>query len=279
MSEIQKNPSDKKSFYLLGFSIKLILIAVLTFSLWQIFLYFNEGKKETDFNNALIESAVSEVSPEDVYDYSETVLEQITPFEGYDAEESKVLFYPDIKVDFEKIKKQYPHIVGWIYSPGTPINYPVVQGTDNAYYVERMPNGAVNSAGSIFMDYRDSKELMDFVHVLYGHNMKNNSMFGTVLDYKKDGYFKEHPFMFYFTENGTYRLEIFAGVNTVATSSIYDEPDDDKREAFIASAISKSTFASTVKVTKDDRIFMISTCSGAVGQQNRYVLFAKLVQI
>ena len=187
--------------------------------------------------------------------------------------------YDGIPEALAKLKEKYPKAVGWIYSPGTPINYPVMQGKDNAYFVDRLPNGAENAAGSIFMDYRDSADLNDFTHVLYGHNMKNNSMFGTILDYRKDGYFKEHPFMFYFTEDKTYRLELFAGLNTIATSSLYTEPEADKRQAFIDSAFAGSTFSSNVEVTTDDKIIMMSTCSGAVGQINRYVVFAKIVEI
>ena len=127
-----------------------------------------ESKKESDFNESLAETAVSEIDPKDEYDFSPEVIEKITPFEGYDPNQSDILIYPDIKVDFEKVKEKYPKAVGWIYSPGTPINYPVMQGTDNSYFVNRMPNGNENAAGSIFMDHRDNAELTDFAHVLYG---------------------------------------------------------------------------------------------------------------
>lgn len=257
--------------------IEIVLVCVLAFSVWQVVLYFQESNKEKDFNEDLSKSAVSGVKPEDEFDYSPEALEQIVPFDGFDPEQSDILVYPDIKVDLKKVKEKYPKAIGWIYSPGTPINYPVMQSKDNAYFVNRMPNGVENSAGSIFMDYRDTSALNDFVHVLYGHNMKNNSMFGTVLDYRQNGYFEEHPFMFYFTEDKIYRLEIFAGINTIATSSLYLEPSD--REAFLKAITAGSTFSSTVSVTSEDRIMMMSTCSGAVGQMNRYAIFAKLVEI
>ncbi len=256
--------------------IELILIFVFIFSIYKIVSYVNEGKKEHDFHGELADSAVSDINPEDEYDFSKEAIDKISPFEGYDPS-SNVLIYPDIKVDMEKVKEKYPNAVGWLYSPDTPINYPVMQGKDNAYFVNRLPNGAENAAGSIFMDYRDNAALTDFSHVLYGHNMKNNSMFGTILDYRKEGYFQKHPFMFYFTEEKTYRLEIFAGVNTLATSNLYLEPD--KPEDFILSVFSKSTFSSNVSVSSEDRIFLMSTCSGAVGQNNRYVLFAKVIEI
>ncbi|MBE6712552.1 MAG: class B sortase [Ruminococcaceae bacterium] len=279
MSNLENRTDKPRKINYFGIAIKLILVAVFIFSVWQVVLYFREGNKEENFNRSLAETVVEEVDPEKEYDYSSDVIENITPFEGFDPDSAQTLIYPDIKVDFKKLKEKYPKAVGWIYSPGTPINYPVMQGKDNAYFVDRLPNGAENAAGSIFMDYRDSADLNDFTHVLYGHNMKNNSMFGTILDYRKDGYFKEHPFMFYFTEDKTYRLELFAGLNTIATSSLYTEPEADKRQAFIDSAFAGSTFSSNVEVTTDDKIIMMSTCSGAVGQINRYVVFAKIVEI
>lgn len=254
---------------------EVLLIVIFVFSTWQVVDYLIESKKESDFNNDLVDSAVSKVDPEDEYNLPSDAIETLED----PAEESNVLTYPDIKVDLLKVKEQYPSVVGWLYCPNTQINYPVVQGKDNAYYVKRMPNGASNAAGSIFMDYRDNAALTDFAHVLYGHNMKNNSMFGTVLEYRKEGYFEEHPYMFYFTEGKTYRLEIFAGVNTISTSNLYLEPAEDKRAEFINNAIAKSTFTSSVNVTAQDRIFLMSTCSGSVGQNKRYVLFSKLTEI
>lgn len=277
MSFFQKMIAKIKTMNFFVFFIEIALLLVFCYSVWQIALYYQEGKSEKDFNEDLADSAVSEAAPEDNYDYSEETISQIVPFEGFKAEESEILVYPDIKVDLNQVKEKYPKVVGWLYSPGTPINYPVVQGADNSYYVDHMPNGTQNSAGSIFMDFRDPAELSEFAHILYGHNMKNNSMFGTILDYKKAGYFEEHPFMFYFTEEKTYRLEIFAGVNTIATSSIYSEPSN--KEAFISGAFSGSTFRSNITVSPDDKVLLLSTCSGAVGQANRYVLFTKLVEI
>lgn len=265
----------KTNFFVLF--IEIALVFLLGYSIWQIVLYCQEGGEEKDFNEDLAGSAVSEISPEDDYDYSEEAIGRIEPFEGFVAEESDILIYPDIKVDLNKVKEKYPKVVGWIYSPGTPINYPVVQGDDNVYFVDHMPNGVQNSAGSIFMDSRDPSTLTEFSHVIYGHNMKNNSMFGTILDYKKEGYFEEHPFMFYFTEDKVYRLEIFGGLNTISSSTVYSEPSD--KAAFISNVFSGSTFRSSVTVTPEDKLILLSTCSGAVGQSNRYVLFSKLVEI
>ncbi len=256
---------------------EIALLIVFVFSSWQVIDYLIESKKESDFNDSLANSAVSTISPEDVYNLCGN-LDGLS--NGAGGQSVDLRAFPDIKVDLERVKEDYPRVVGWLYSPNTPINYPVMQGTDNAYYVDRMPNGKRNAAGSIFMDYRDNSNLSDFSHVLYGHNMKNDSMFGTILDYRKEGYYEEHPYLFYFTENKTYRLEVFAGVNTIATSSLYLEPSLEKRNEFIANAFKNSTFKSNVSVTAEDTIFQISTCSGSsAGQNKRYMIFAKLTEI
>ena len=267
---------SKKFSNILIWILEIALIAVFVFSVWQVVDYVIESKTESDFNDSLVESAVSTVSPEEEYNISGDADGQLGGGIGVDFDPKA---YPDIQVDLERVKEEYPRVVGWLYSPGTPINYPVMQGTDNAFYVDHMPNGRRNFAGSIFMDYRDNANLTDFAYVLYGHNMKNDSMFGTISDYRKEGYLEEHPYMFYFTEDKTYRLEIFAGVNTVSTSKLYLEPEFEDRESFIASAFEKSTFVSGVTVTPEDRIFQISTCSGASGQNKRYMIFAKLTEI
>lgn len=272
---------SKVIFKVLTVILEIVLVIVFLYSLWHVIDYFVESKRESDFNDALIESVVTPVSPEDAYDIkdSDDNNDSSGGIGGITVEGIDLSLYPDIKVDLEKVKEEYPRAVGWLYCPNSPINYPVMQGTDNAYFVDRMPNGRRNAAGSIFMDYRDDAELTDFAHVLYGHNMKNNSMFGTILDYRKEGYFEEHPYMFYFTEDKTYRLEIFAGVNTIATSNLYLEPASDKRESFISNAFKKSTFKSDVTVSPEDRIFQMSTCSGATGQNKRYMIYAKLIEI
>lgn len=277
MSSFKRGTSKSKKINFLVLFIEIALVFVLCISVWEIVSYYREGNKEKNFNQNLAGSAVSEVVPEDEYDYSSEVIDLISPFDGFNASDTDLLIYPDIQVDLNKAKEKYPKIIGWLYCPGTPINYPVVQGEDNVFFVDHMPNGVKNAAGSIFMDFRDPANLSDFVQILYGHNMKNNSMFGTILEYRRAGYFEEHPFMFYFTEDKIYRLEIFAGVNTIASSGIYDEPTN--KETFISSAFSVSTFRSSVTVTPEDKIILLSTCSGAVGQENRYVLYSKLVEI
>ena len=92
-------------------------------------------------------------------------------------------------------------IIGWIYSDGTPINYPIVQTTNNEYYLRRLIDGTYNQAGSIFMDYKNSSDFSDYNTIIYGHNMKNDSMFGTLTSYESQDYYNEHKEMYLYSEN------------------------------------------------------------------------------
>lgn len=97
-----------------------------------------------------------------------------------------------IKVDFERLQEENKDIIAWLYCPDTEINYPVVQSKDNEYYLRRLLDGTWNIAGTLFMDYRNAADCSDLHTIIYGHNMKNNTMFGSLPKYSKQEYYEEH---------------------------------------------------------------------------------------
>ena len=255
----------------------LFFLAVFVVSSYKIISYYLEKKEENDLNQSMIQEAVVSIKSEPIYREEETVTR---PGTSEEEDVRKVLLYPDISVDLEKLKKEYPKIVGWLYLPDTVINYPVMQDEDNEYFVSHLPNGVDNPAGSIFMDCRNASNPLQKVSILYGHNMKNNSMFGRILDYRSPSYYEEHPYLFYFTDNKTFRLEVFAGVHTTSASYVYSLPVDDREfEKYLSKLCSSSVFKSEVSVSASDQIFVLSTCSGSRNDENRFVVCAKLVSI
>ena len=251
-------------------------LSVFCVSLWQLTAYFLEKTEEKSFNQTLVESTVTPVSWTEKDDEEKASLFQTEEGVGKDD----YFCYPDISVDITKLKAQYPNAIGWLYSPDTPIHYPVMQAQDNDYYVNHLANGKENSAGSVFMDCSSDASLNDFFHILYGHNMQNGTMFGTILDYRKEGYFSDHPYLFYFTDSEIYRLEVFAGINTVADSDYYKIPQGDSaKEAYIKSARERSYFYADIPVGKEDSFMLLSTCSGSASSDARFLLFAKIVPI
>lgn len=275
----EKNQTSRKQILkILSSVFTVIFSALFLFSGYQIISYLLEGKEENDLNREMIQEAVISLQEKPIY------IEDVFPREEIVTQDEKIekniLYYPDISVDIKKLKLEYPGIVGWLYLPDTPINYPVMQSEDNDYYIHRLPNGKENSAGSVFMDYRSRSDLSGEICILYGHNMKNNSMFGTILDYRDASYYANHPYLFYFADGVKYRLEVFAGVHTTSDSYIYSFPKNaEERGAFLSKIRSSSVFNSDVSVTENDRIFVLSTCSGSTSSSRRFVVCAKLVPI
>ena len=185
-----------------------------------------------------------------------------------------------IQVDFDALKEQNGDIVAWIYCEDTPINYPVVQAEDNKYYLQRLFDGRSNSAGTLFVDYRNRADLSDWNWVVYGHNMNNGSMFACLPKYKDQAYFEAHPEMYLLTPGQDYVIRLFAGFVTPLDAELYDalSPDESKRMALVEEWISASDFDAGYRPAVENQMITLSTCtyeySGA-----RYVLIGTLEKI
>ena len=110
------------------------------------------------------------------------------------------------------------------------VKYPVVQGEDNAYYLHRGFNRGYNINGCIFMSSNNSPDWTDPNTIVYGHNMRNGSMFGTNSKYMSKKYIKKHPYFYIYTEDGRYIYEIFNTMTVQDASDAYEyffETEDD----------------------------------------------------
>ena len=248
----------------------LVCLLVFFFSCWQIFLYLKDVNVAKNQNGKIIENVIIPLSPGMSFSENSSVKDETVS----DS------MYPDITVDLEKLKLSYPDATGWLYCPSTPIHYPVMQSADNDYYLSRLPDGKKNPAGSLFVDCRFSSDFSGFGQIIYGHNMKNDTMFGTLLDYRNEDYFKNHPFLFYFTDSGIFRVELFAGVHTTSDSDFYVLPEEEnERNQYVKNAVKRSVFSSDIKVSGEDKILVLSTCSGNANEKKRFALMGKLVLI
>lgn len=184
------------------------------------------------------------------------------------------------QVDHERLRAINSDYVGWIYAPGSPIDYPIVHGEDNSHYLKRLFNGEKNSAGTLFIDYRNLSDLQDPNTLVYGHHMRNNSMFGTLTDYVDQAYFEGHPLMLMMNEKEIFLLELFAGYTTSDQDHCYDIAISDENDmtAFIEEAERKSDFTSGVHVKATDRLVTLSTCA-YVFEDARYILIGRLVPV
>ena len=166
-------------------------------------------------------------------------------------------------VDFAALQAINPDVVAWIYIEGTNINYPVVQGSDNSYYLNRLFDGTFNSAGTIFMDYRNRQDLLDRNTVLYGHHMQNGTMFQQITKYKQQEFYDQHPVCLVMTPNGNYRLEFFAGYITDMNDQSWkmEFASEEEYAGWLQDAVSRSLFTGTAAPGAQHRVMTLSTCT------------------
>lgn len=166
-------------------------------------------------------------------------------------------------VNFEALRVINPDVVAWIYIEGTSVNYPVVQGADNRYYLNRLFDGGYNSAGTIFMDYRNEGDMSNRNIIFYGHNLKNGSMFEAITEYKDQSFYDDHPVCLIMTPEENYTLEFFAGYVTDMNNQAWklEFGSDEEFKLWLDDAVSRSEFSSDVNPTAQDRVVTFSTCT------------------
>jgi sortase B len=180
-------------------------------------------------------------------------------------------------VDFNGLLGVNEDFAAWLICAGTNINYPVVRGDDNDYYLKRLFNRAQNSAGTLFIDYRNEKDFSNRNTVIYGHNMRNHSMFWTLTRYKSQSYFDAHPTMRLLTPGGNYEIYIFAGFVAGVDGDmwrVYFTSDEDYVN-WLETIRRHSAFSSDVELSAEDRVVTLSTCDYQFDNA-RYVLYGKL---
>lgn len=165
-------------------------------------------------------------------------------------------------IDFAVLDSQNPDVVAWIQIPGTQINYPVVQGKDNDYYLHRDLNGQKSTAGTIFLDYADRADFSSLHNVLYGHHMKNGSMFKDISRYKDQGYFDQHSEIILYTPEREIHLKALAAVCT-SPDAIRRKTEFASGEEF-ASYIQQMTAGASASAPIEGtivRLYSFVTCS------------------
>lgn len=183
-------------------------------------------------------------------------------------------------IDFDNLKDINNDIVGWIYFENIEINYPIVKGIDNSYYLDHTFQNNFNSSGSIFMDYRNDSEFKDLNTVIYGHNMRNGSMFGNLMKLGDDRTYKENLSFWILTNESKYKCEIFSVYIDESTSESYNIGFENKEEysKYLNMIIEKSIYNTGIKPTGDDLVVTLSTCATAEGTI-RFIVHAKVEKI
>ena len=180
------------------------------------------------------------------------------------------------KIDFKALKEKNSDTIGWLKVNGTNIEYVVVKGTDNDYYLSHNFEKQNNSAGWIFADYRNKFDYTDYNTVIYGHNMKNDSMFGTLKNVLNEEWYEteENRHIVLVTEKGTFTYEVFSVYEEKAS----DYPiqtgfsNDNEYLNFLNTIKDKSIKDFNVELSAEKGILTLSTCGN--DNKNRVILHA-----
>jgi len=176
----------------------------------------------------------------------------------------------------QKINKD---VVGWITIDGTKIDYPIVIGETNEEYLSKDVYGNYSLAGSIFLDYRNSRKLDDIYSVIFGHHMNGGTMFGNVQKFINRDFFEKHKTGTLYTEKGVFDLQVIAYVATDAyDSTFYDINKDnlEQQDKLVEYIKRKAINYRQVGLTKYDTIICLSTCSTAT-TNGRDLLLVKVI--
>lgn len=196
------------------------------------------------------------------------------------APDQEVKGVPDLKVNFKGLSSINADVASWIYMPGVDISYPVVRGKDNDYYLQHTFEKNVSLSGAIFMDYQDSPDLVGFNTFIYGHNMRNGTMFGSLKKYLQDEtLIQSAPYFYLYLKDGSVKkYRIFAYYQDDGNSDTYSRPSKEGEEAYLAMIRKKSFVRVTLTPEEEKQAALfheyvtLSTCTGFTGSGRRFLV-------
>jgi len=242
---------------------------------------YNEGKEEfaskaTRGTKPTEETEDTKAEETEYPDYSMFEVEEPLKFMHTTFD---YLIIPEYELDFEGLQAKNPDVCAWITIEGTNIDYPIVQGDDNSYYLRRTAYGEPNNAGSIFLDYRNSLNFDDFNAVLYGHNQRNGVMFHELTLFMKEDFRNEHRYIKVHLPNGELLLyRIFAcyeNSNTVIYRTYFH--GEDEKTKYLDAIYESYGQDLDFNVTTNSNILTLCTCTDRYEETYRVIVQAELI--
>lgn len=254
----KKGPNTSVLVQLLG--IVLILGAVIY--LGSVFLGYKRSTLEYDALEAMVFAGVQDTK------------DQMLAGEGISAQ-TDVLTLEELRIlaGIANLREENPDVIGWIKFDNLEISYPIMQGEDDEYYLKHTFSGESNSAGSIFMEATNSPDFEDSHTIIYGHTLKNQSMFTPLKTYKTEDFYPGNEYFTIYTPDKVYRYEIFAYYDIAVDSEIYCvqfEPGG-VFQKIIDNMCRRSYYDTKVHPESTEKIITLSTCST---KGNRFVVNA-----
>lgn len=271
---------DIKSVVVFVVVIVLVIVGILCF----------KSVMEAENEYKTIETTIAKVQEESIEDSKTIVLEKGDAGEvktvtsnnkNTDSKDNSSKYdsqnLPNINLS--KVREINKDVVGWLYVPNTNINYPILKGTSNDSYIKTDIYKRKSSAGSIFMDYQNDSKFYDKNTIIYGHNMKNKSMFHNLRYFLNKSFRQKNSNIYIYTDTGILEYEIQNAKTVKKTDKIYTPAQADFEEKFI---LEESNFNSKeeiynqyMKVYKDNQI-VLSTCHQ---KNDRNIVIAKFSNI
>lgn len=185
---------------------------------------------------------------------------------------------PGKNLDWNALKEENQDIYAWIYIPGTQVDYPVLQHpSEDGYYLGHNLDGSEGYPGCIYTESRNKKDFTDKNTILYGHNMKDGSMFGSLHNFEEAAFFEEHRYAFVYTKEKVSVYDLFAAYEFSDDHLLYayDFTTETGYQEYLDMVFEirdmGAHFREGVKVTAADRILTLSTCISAK-PENRYLV-------
>lgn len=266
----KRNKKAKQNIGLL--LLEIIFVLIFLYALLQLYLIFSDYHKASSEYDQLAQQVVEEVKIESEDDIKKEEAEK--------EKETSVLDLPydyevpSYKVDLASVKAQNPDTIGWIILPDTKINYPIVKSKDNTEYLTTTFEGQTANSGAIFMDMLCSSDFTDENAIIYGHNMKNGSMFRALNNLTDKEYFWRHHIFCIDTGKGFENYEIISCYETVETDLSSWQISFESKEAYEdwLKTIVKRCNYTCAPYDANKNTITLSTCRGKSGGPGRFIV-------
>ena len=282
----------KKTGYKIGFTICLIAFMVICSLMTYKYIVRRNAEKKLEAMQEAVQDA-SSVTESEVIQVTDTPTPSPeptstpvppTPTEAVDVLTARGITIPEKNINWEELRNENEHIYAWIYIPGTNVDYPIVQHPDEkSYYLDHNYDHSEGYPGCIYVQNVNSKDWSDPNTVIYGHNMRDGSMFHTLHNFEDGAFFDENQFVFIYTPEGNKVYEIFASYpfNDDDLMVCYDYSTPELIQAYFDEIWTHrdmtAHFRDSVKLSSKNKIITMSTCIGGQPEM-RYLVQAVLLE-
>ena len=274
------NDNKGKNVWQILFIISMcISVVALGFIGWYLYQDYAAQKAAEELQEAVVVESVAE----------EEETKDVEIDDGVEGEEAdlpeNILTELDNPIDFATLQGINSELYAWIRIEDTNIDYPIAQREgDHEFYLHHDMYGTERYAGSIYTEDYNSKDFLNPVTVIYGHNMKNGSMFHDLRKYEDKTFFKEHPYVYIYTPDAVRKYEVFAAYTyddrhllttyNFSDNAVYTQYLEDVQRGMTMSA----NLRDDIWVSGEDRIITLSTCVGSGDTGQRFLVQAVLIE-